>query len=326
MWVCAKSTGCFPKHPLKPSLCTVSHDPELMLCFRPLIHLWTLGFENKHTYFTQCVHKLHNFKKLNSTLAQRHQPLHAFLCAVNMFPRCAVFDKGKIFFPNDYSDKIKKKKTVLVTMCWVVHSIRVKGASYKKGMCVVLEKNDKGLFFGTIKLILVHSSSVYSVTVRSGDLLCKDGLGEPLFKWFLPWTCRSAWLLPFTSVQWVWSVSNSPSSLIYFRMSDINKCINKAVISDLPSLLEEKLVVWVEKILNQGVENKDDLKYIREEDLVEFVRPIQCRKLVWKLQGTRDHFCCFSTKIIIVCSFFKTMDSFYSIISIILAKNSLPLQ
>ncbi|KAL2083090.1 hypothetical protein ACEWY4_020863 [Coilia grayii] len=41
----------FPDNPLKPKHHYVSHYPELIIQFGPLIRLWTLRFESKHTYF-----------------------------------------------------------------------------------------------------------------------------------------------------------------------------------------------------------------------------------------------------------------------------------
>uniref|UniRef100_A0A8C2BC44 Uncharacterized protein n=1 Tax=Cyprinus carpio TaxID=7962 RepID=A0A8C2BC44_CYPCA len=74
----------FPTIPLKPKHHFLLHYPELILHFGPLIRLWTLRFESKHTFFKQCARKLHNFKNLNSTLAERHQLLQAYLQAGNM--------------------------------------------------------------------------------------------------------------------------------------------------------------------------------------------------------------------------------------------------
>lgn len=42
----------------------------------------------------------------------------------------------------------------------------------------------------------------------------------------------------------------------------------EADISVLPSLPEESHVILKVNIINQGVESKDDLKYIRIEDIV----------------------------------------------------------
>ncbi|KAF5907891.1 uncharacterized protein DAT39_002437, partial [Clarias magur] len=63
-------------------------------------------------------------------------------------------------------------------------------------------------------------------------------------------------------------------------MSDVTRCIKEEVTSVLPSLPEDTLNLLVEKVLNQGVESKEDLQYVKEEDIVELIRPIQCRKLL----------------------------------------------
>ncbi|KAF7648241.1 hypothetical protein LDENG_00160070 [Lucifuga dentata] len=62
--------------------------------------------------------------------------------------------------------------------------------------------------------------------------------------------------------------------------------IREIIQATLPSLPEEKIKLLVEKLTLQGVESREDLKYVREEDMVDFIRPIQCRKLLdsWKSQ------------------------------------------
>lgn len=57
----------FYNHPLKPKHHYISHYPDLMFHFGPLIRLWTLRFESKHSYFKQCARKSHNFKNLCRT-------------------------------------------------------------------------------------------------------------------------------------------------------------------------------------------------------------------------------------------------------------------
>jgi len=68
---------------------------------------------------------------------------------------------------------------------------------------------------------------------------------------------------------------------------DTHERVREIIQATLPSLDEEKIKLLVEKLLLQGVESRQDLKYVREEDMVDIIRPIQCRKLLdcWKLQG-----------------------------------------
>lgn len=76
----------FSDKPLKPKHHFLLHYPDLIIQFGPLIRLRTLPFESKHTYFKQCARKLHNFKNLCSTLAERHQLLQANLHSGSLFP------------------------------------------------------------------------------------------------------------------------------------------------------------------------------------------------------------------------------------------------
>lgn len=96
----------FPNQPLKPKHHYVLHYPDLIICFGPLIRLWTLRFESKHTYFKQCAQKLHNFKNLCSTLRERHQLLQAYLSSGAVFPQSLVVERSTNFYIDDYNEKI----------------------------------------------------------------------------------------------------------------------------------------------------------------------------------------------------------------------------
>ena len=63
--------------------------------------------------------------------------------------------------------------------------------------------------------------------------------------------------------------------------------IREAILAVLPSLPEQTLSSLQEKLASIGVESKSDLKLIKEEDLQELLRPIQCRKLLqaWSTEG-----------------------------------------
>lgn len=161
----------FPDKPLKPKHHYLSHYPDLTIRFGPLICLWTLRFESKHTYFEQCARKLHNFKNLCSTLAERHQLLQAYLTAGSTLPPCVPIERGTdFFFSQDYSDEIQESVahfSFQPSDTVVAHEVSVKGTLYKKNMCVILESHDEGLVFGRIKLILIHNSTtVYFVTEK----------------------------------------------------------------------------------------------------------------------------------------------------------------
>ncbi|RXG55557.1 hypothetical protein Avbf_12620 [Armadillidium vulgare] len=61
--------------------------------------------------------------------------------------------------------------------------------------------------------------------------------------------------------------------------------IKAKIQKDLPSLSSEKLNSVATKLLDFGVEDEYDLKYVEEKDLCEILKPIHVRKLLksWKI-------------------------------------------
>jgi hypothetical protein len=155
----------FPDQTLKPKHHYLLHYADLVLQFGPLIRLWTLRFESKHTFFKQCVRKLHNFKNLPSTLAERHQLFQAYLGAGNLFVPEVQVDKGTEFdvglCSSDIQDAVSDCR-FLARDTLTTSELVYKGTRYKKNMLVVVGKNDDGYIFGRILMILVHlKESVY---------------------------------------------------------------------------------------------------------------------------------------------------------------------
>lgn len=101
-------TQLFPNEPLKPKHHYLLHYPEMITHFGPLIHLWTLRFESKHTFFQRCARKLHNFKNICKTVAERSRLFQPYLSAGEMFKPNLLLDKEITFYVNDYSNKIQK--------------------------------------------------------------------------------------------------------------------------------------------------------------------------------------------------------------------------
>lgn len=55
----------------------MEHYPHLVRCFGPLVELWTIRFEAKHSYFKGVLRDVHNFKNVPLTLASKHQLMMA---------------------------------------------------------------------------------------------------------------------------------------------------------------------------------------------------------------------------------------------------------
>lgn len=82
----------FPEFNLRPKHHFIEHYPHLIRCFGPLVELWTMRFESKHSFFKKVVHDVHNFKNILLTLSSKHQQMIAYhLDGQNLFkPRLYV--------------------------------------------------------------------------------------------------------------------------------------------------------------------------------------------------------------------------------------------
>lgn len=63
---------CLPKHHF------IEHYVHLIRCFGPLVDLWTIRFESKHSFFKKVVHDVLNFKNILLTLSSKHQQMMAY--------------------------------------------------------------------------------------------------------------------------------------------------------------------------------------------------------------------------------------------------------
>lgn len=70
-------------------------------------------------------------------------------------------------------------------------------------------------------------------------------------------------------------------------MSELEEKIKLYILSVLPKLSEDSLKQSVDKLLGHGIEDLEDLVYVKEDDMLKYLRPIQCRKLLcaWKNQS-----------------------------------------
>lgn len=63
--------------------------------------------------------------------------------------------------------------------------------------------------------------------------------------------------------------------------------IRKEVKSVLPTLSEPLLDAILERLRSKGVDTRDDLQFVQEDDIVDLIKPIHCRRLLctWKETG-----------------------------------------
>lgn len=180
----------FPQSTLKPKHHYMRDYPSLILKFGPLIRLWTMRFESKHSYFKRCARHLKNFKNICLTLSERHQMFQAYVLAG---PGCSVLlhiKNGCAFIPNLYSDRVNHAVSVFgfsENDTIVSTEIQYKGTAYKKGDFLVLNES---MEFGELVIILIkdiatvyflmdtHKSDhlpkyhLYAVTQQSTGMQC----------------------------------------------------------------------------------------------------------------------------------------------------------
>ncbi|XP_028332484.1 uncharacterized protein LOC114481687 [Gouania willdenowi] len=68
----------FPAMKLLPKHHFVEHYPQMIRFFGPLVGLWTLRFEAKHSFFKKVVRHTHCFKNILLSLAVKHQFMMAY--------------------------------------------------------------------------------------------------------------------------------------------------------------------------------------------------------------------------------------------------------
>jgi len=96
----------FPDVALRPKHHYLIHYASLTRKFGPLMHLWTMRFESKHSYFKRCIRYSQNFKNVCATLAERHQLLQAYFSDGDLFPSEVQIDSGLPFCAQLYNTAV----------------------------------------------------------------------------------------------------------------------------------------------------------------------------------------------------------------------------
>lgn len=157
----------FPSTTLKPKHHYLRHYPALILKFGPLIRLWTMRFESKHSYFKTCARNLKNFKNLCLTLSQRHQMLQAYLTADSLGQAVLQVKDSSPFYVALYSGVIQdavREFGFTETDTKVAVEMSYKGTLYKKGQFLVTGKDYVN--FVELGLILLKNDTIYFVVSK----------------------------------------------------------------------------------------------------------------------------------------------------------------
>lgn len=170
----------FPDKALKAKHHYLLHYAELILHFGPLICLWTLRFESKHSYFKACTRTVHNFVNLCKTVTERHQLLQSYLSVSQLFP--PTVQRTVI---QEAVAKAGCTNQTTLDVSAVVYT----GTKYVEGYVSIVDDTDDGLVFGKIAVILVNDSELYFVLELHHSVLLTD-LGLD----YLHFNCHMYWL------------------------------------------------------------------------------------------------------------------------------------
>ena len=176
---------CFPEHKLKPKHHFVTHYPNLTLQCGPLIRLWTLRFESKHSFLKKCARSSLNFKNITKTLAEKHQLLQAFYSSGTLFGDAVEVKDGAPFYPNLYKGSILDAVQQFEDLrssnyTQVAKSVVLNSIQYECGMYVLIGHKDEKLMAGDIKMILVtENMKIFLIThVKTMKYLPDMGIHE----------------------------------------------------------------------------------------------------------------------------------------------------
>jgi len=178
----------FPNFRLRPKHHFLEHYPDLIKCFGPLVHLWTMRFEGKHKVFKKIVHDTHNFKNILKTLANRHQNMMAFYLSTPSFfkPPVQTTNVASVFvdtLPTDAQQFIQQMTDS--NTVYAASQVTIDGTQFTSGMFVCTgtygglpqfkEIVNILLISNDIYFLLKHFDSWYSEHLRSYEVTAGQG-------------------------------------------------------------------------------------------------------------------------------------------------------
>ena len=166
----------FSECKLRPKHHYMTHYAEMILKFGPLMRMWTMRFESKHSYFKKCLQHCQNFKNITKTLSERHQQLQAYMASGSLLTATIIYDKAIPFHPTLYSAEIisslhsfglNSQNSV------ICEKVTFKGIDFKRGLFVVVNVlNNLNITFGCIQMMIIKSCSSLYIVVQ----LCEGSL------------------------------------------------------------------------------------------------------------------------------------------------------
>lgn len=158
----------FPHVKLLPKHHYLEHYPQMIRHFGPLVALWTMRFEAKHSFFKQVARHTNCFKNIPLSLATKHQFMLAYHTQTSNFKKSHLEVTDVSIMPVDVlSEGVRSKlhqRYPEVTEVHMAKHLSYNGICYSKGMLIVHGSED-GLpkFNDIIQLCIVKENLCFLV-------------------------------------------------------------------------------------------------------------------------------------------------------------------
>lgn len=155
----------FPDIPLRPKHHYILHYPALMLRCGPLIWLWTMRFESKHSFFKKAIRQTNNCINITWSMSEKHQ-LHQSCLQSGQYFDDPIQISGEKYVPEKFSGEIQrtiKGYFHFSTNLSVNYSVVLHGTEFEVGQAILIEYEFPKAQFGLIHVILSHDDDVIFV-------------------------------------------------------------------------------------------------------------------------------------------------------------------
>jgi len=183
----------FPSNPLKPKHHYCVHYAQLTRKFGPLLRLWTMRMESKHSYFKNVAATAKCFKNITQTLAEKHQLFQAYRCSDSYTNVHIKLSSPRLLNISAFSPSMKSEieQRNLLGDIVTAPSAEYLGTIYRCSMIVFMKslqssdihfcqiknilKNENNLYFILAKCdaCFLSEYGIYHLTVCENDIMCK---------------------------------------------------------------------------------------------------------------------------------------------------------
>lgn len=151
----------------------LEHYPHLIRMFGPLVALWTMRFEAKHSFFKQVVRHTNCFKNIPLSLATKHQLMISYHLRSSSFEKTAFEITNVSTVPVDVLKQEMaqtiEQKFPGTTEVHLMKCVSSKGVQFRNGM-IVAHGSTSGLpdFGEILQICIVHEKLCFMLKRLSG--------------------------------------------------------------------------------------------------------------------------------------------------------------